>query len=307
MGQVSKFVIRASITTVLVGFLVVNLDGREIWTRFQSINLPICLIMLASNVLLIGLFAKRWQLIAFKLGIEIPYFHYFRTTWISQFAGQFGPSLIVSEGARFLMVRQYGGKSRTAVSQMVDRLSGQIVLFGIILMVLPFYLPLLELSPAKQGVTALAALVAFALFVAWLSNRLCKQSEVKYRTVLDLFNPIELPKHYLVSLLIQVLLFVNFGLAAMAINVNVDIVEFFMLTPLVFGCLSLIPMTIADWGTREISALLILQSVGLMSEEVVSLSLVYGLIYLFATLPGALFCFQWKVKATSREYLGPVG
>ena len=245
------------------------------------------------NVCLVGLFARRWAMVSGNLGIRAPFLCFFKAIWASQFAGQLGPTLVMAEGARYAMVRRHGGKWPTIASQVIDRVSGQVALFGMIVVLSPFYFSLSGIDFGKWFWIVIAEVLFLALTGKIIFIRLCTQANLKREALWNLLNPQNSPGHYLVSLLIQVLLIANFGLAACALSLDFDRFGFLLLAPLVFGCLTLLPVSVSDWGTREMSALLILSQLGMEAEQIVSLSLLFGLINFLSALPGAFYLISW--------------
>ncbi len=242
--------------------------------------------MVIVNVCLVGLFAKRWAIVCAALGIQAPFFCYFKAIWASQFAGQLGPTLVMAEGARYAMVHDYGGRWPTITSQIIDRLSGQLVLFGIILVLSPFYFSLSGINFEKWIWLVFVELLLLGLIGKCMYPRLCIKADLNRETLRDILNLRSSPGHYLISILIQTLLIANLGLAAFALNTEFDSFRFLLLAPLVFGALTFLPISISDWGTREMTTLLILSNLGMEAEQIVLFSLLFGLINFLSALPG---------------------
>ena len=133
MSWINYSGLRFFVAIFLIAIILLNSDRSRIWQEFGHINLFICGTMVMVNLCLVGLFAKRWAMVCADLGIRAPFLCYFKAIWASHFAGQLGPTLVMAEGARYAMIRCYGGRWPTIASQIVDRGSGQVVLFGMIL------------------------------------------------------------------------------------------------------------------------------------------------------------------------------
>ena len=91
-------------------------------------------------LLLTGLFALRWWTIGAALGVRAPLKQFVRAIWISQCVSELGPALIVGEVARFQSMRRHGDNWPLAVSQVVDRLSGKVMLLLMVAILTPYYL-----------------------------------------------------------------------------------------------------------------------------------------------------------------------
>jgi glycosyltransferase involved in cell wall biosynthesis len=66
--------------------------------------------------------------------------------------------------------------------------------------------------------------------------------------------------------------------------------------PLLTLVLTMLPISFADWGTREFVALLVLASTGLAAEDLVAISLLVGATNLICALPGLYFAARGKGK-----------
>jgi len=244
--------------------------------------------MLAVNCLLFALFALRWQLISTQLGFRPPFEKMLATVWLAGFLGQFGPTIVISEITRFQSLRGKAKTSQIISSQILDRVSGQVVLFAIALAAIPIYLfgnnSNLPDSTNPVHAYTLAIIVVGSSFLyryrKWLLRRFRKQ--------LRILNPHKSPKHYAVSLLIQAALIFNFLLAAIGLSALDDTFSVLIAVPLVLTATTLLPLAIADWGTREAAALLILGAQGMSPEMIVSISVIYGTFNLIAALPGGI-------------------
>ena len=248
---------RILITTLLIGIIVYRLDQQKIWQHITEFNPWIGFAMLMINVLLFGLFTQRWRLIAAKLNICPPFKQMLKAVWLAAFLGQFGPTLVVSEWTRFRSLQGYAKTGQIVASQILDRLSGQIVLFTMVLLLSPFYysigksLNLIRIGP----IFAIALVVVLIGF--FVHHRYRNLIPEQYTHVISILHPLKSPDHYVHSLLIQLLLILNFVLAATGLKALEQIFPFILLVPLVLSAITLLPIAIADWGTREATALLI--------------------------------------------------
>jgi len=280
---------RLLITALLVGIIVYRLDQQKIWLHIMEFNPWVGCAMLIINMLLISLFTQRWRLIAAKLDIRLPFRQMLKAVWLAAFLGQFGPTLVISEWTRFHSLRNTAKTGQIVASQILDRLSGQIVLFTMVLLLSPFYysigksLNLFRIEPILSIVLVMVLIGFFAL------RRYTNIVPEQYTRVIRILHPLKSTGHYAHSLLIQLLLILNFVLAAASLNALEHIFPFILLVPLVLSGITLLPFAIADWGTREATALLIFSIADLSPETIISISIVYGLVNLLSTLPGGLY------------------
>lgn len=280
---------RVAVSLAIITILLIRLDTTEIANLVARLDPTVAFAMVTLNLIVLALLAARWNQIARTMHISIPYRQMIRSLWLAACLGQFGPTLVIAEVTRFHMVREYARYREIIVSQILDRLSGQVVLFAICALMLPSQ-PGLSVPAAIQ--VLLYALVAVVL-AATVSSRLRRRYHALIR--LDpplaraIFRVIRSPAHYLLSLGIQCALILNFALAAASLGLVDHWTPFLVALPLLFAALTLLPISVADWGTREVVALILLAPTGLNAEQIVSISVVYGGFSLLSALPGALW------------------
>ena len=285
----ASFPFRLFITSSLIAVLAIRLDLEKLLHTITNFEPTVALGMFGINLVALVLFAKRWQLIASGLGLEARFWIFLRAIWLANFFSQFGPSLLLAEATRFQALRRLTSKRRLITSQVLDRVSGQIVLFLIVLALLPLYgLEIPDWWSASIGLGFM--LIGLGMyFLPHLHRHLYDRSNPDIRQALRLMGWRHIQGHYGVSLALQLLLILNFNLAAFGIGVREPLAQLLIFTPLVFAALTLLPLTISDWGSREAAAAVLLSPSGIDSETLVAVSVVYGLLHLLAALPGGLF------------------
>ncbi|MGZ8211045.1 MAG: lysylphosphatidylglycerol synthase transmembrane domain-containing protein [Burkholderiales bacterium] len=263
-------------------------DVRAVGSHLKNFDGAVGLAMLGVNAVLLALFAARWQAVARPLGIEAPYARFFCGTWLGAFFSQLGPALVLNEITRFRLLLPYAHKWPLAASQLFDRLSGQIVLAGMILLLTPYYFGLFAGDVSHRIVLMTAVFFILGGSLMLLAHRFRRFIRLDAGALRTLLNPLASPAHYLSSTAIQLLLMVNLGLAAYGLGAVEQSIGLFLVAPLVLGTLTVLPITIADWGSREAAALLFFSASGLSAETVVALSVIYGSVNLVSALPAVL-------------------
>ncbi len=280
---------RLLVTLGLITVLGNRLNPEKVFTILEKFDKSAGLAMLAVNIILILAFAKRWQLIASGLDFSPPFAQLVRTIWLAGFLGQFGPTLLIAEAVRFRMLRKHATAAQLILSQILDRISGQIVLFLIVLLLLPLYLTQQQAASLKWLLGIAGIILLAILTIRLLGPRIRKLPHSGARQAMELLGSKGLPGHYGLSLIIQLLLVLNFSLAAAGLGIRDQIGTLLLMAPLVFAAITLLPLSISDWGTRETAAAILLSPSGLDIETIVSVSVLYGLFHLLAALPGGLF------------------
>jgi len=219
--------------------------------------------------------ARRWSLLARSLEVPVPLGAAYRACYRAQFLNATLPGGIAGDVHRGV---RHGRDSRALGrglrSVVWDRVSGQVVQVGMVVLALPL-LP----GPLRPWALALAVCV-IALGVAF-------RSEI--RTVLD--APALWARVVLLSALAAGGHVIVFLVAARTAGVTAPLPE---LVPLALGVLlaSAIPLNVAGWGPREGAAAWVFASAGLGAAAGLEVAVVYGVISLVATFPGALALFS---------------
>lgn len=280
--------IRILVTLSLLTLVLTRLDHEKLADIMARFDPAVGVVMLVINVLLFALFALRWRLISTALSFRPPFKSMLSTVWLAAFMGQFGPTLVVSELTRFQRIRRYAETHQLISSQILDRISGQVALFAIALLIMPFYPFAGSDSALGWNATMFLTIAIICVTAVVVFYRYRKTILRRFDRQFKVLNPIKSSQHYGVSILIQSALVLNFVLAARGLGVAQHIGLLIIAVPLILAATTLLPFAVADWGTREAAALLVLSCQGLSPELIVSVSIVYGTLNLIATLPGGL-------------------
>ena len=279
---------RTAVAAVLLGLVLLLVEVRSVWSHLRDFDAGVGLAMLAVNALLFVLFAARWRAVAGALGIEAPYARFFCATWLGAFFSQLGPALILSEITRFRLLQPYADAWPLAASQLLDRVSGQIVLASMILLLTPYYLGVFAAEVGGRIVFTAGLLVVLGGSLLVLAHRFRRFIRIEPAAVRAILNPLASPTHYACSVAIQLLLMTNLWLAARGLGLTGHGLDLYLIAPLILGSLTLLPISVADWGSREAVSLLFFSAAGLGAVEIVSISLIYGAVNLVSALPAAL-------------------
>ncbi|MGY6216421.1 lysylphosphatidylglycerol synthase transmembrane domain-containing protein [Methylolobus aquaticus] len=296
--------VRTLLVVVVMGALLWKIDRAQLRDSLSDFDPLIGALLLVVNLVLTGLFAWRWCTIARALGVSAPFRLFARAIWVSQCVSELGPALIVGELARFQQLRRHADNWPLAVSQILDRLSGKVILLLIVAILTPLYLDWLDSFPAQQVGFLMAVLIAGITLVAVLLRRFWPIARLHPRRVIALCNPFKAPGHYGLSLIIQLLLASNLALSALGIGASEGIASrVFLLGPLVLLGVGALPGLVSDWGKREALAMVILAPSGLTTEQRLAVSLIFGSAHLFAVLPAALLLWSRRPPPAAGEPL----
>jgi glycosyltransferase 2 family protein len=246
--------------------------------------------------------AWRWVLVAGGLGIDIPMRSAFAAYYRSQFLNTTLPGGVLGDVDRAVRHgREVGDVGRGVRAVVWERTAGQAVQVILTLFLL-FLLP----SPVRSAMPIVTtALVAVALTVVILGRRLPLDSPaVLSRTVRAIVTDLRdgvfdrqvLPGIVLTSAVVAVGHALTFLIAARTAGSTSSPVTLLPLALIVLLAMG-IPLNIAGWGPREGVAAWVFGMAGLGSAQGVATAVVYGVIGLVATLPGAVVLIvTWRGK-----------
>ena len=273
---------------VSVGLLLVLawwFDPGEIMLRFAAMKISWIVLGVAISVFQVVASAWRWSFTANRLGVDLPFTTACREYYLATFLNQVLPGGVMGDVSRAwrharsqLEVERIGTAVRAVI---LERASGQVVMTIVAVGSVIRLLVTLE----RTGWLRLSGL----MFWLW-QRRVSDDSLVRrawYDTYAALLSIRALPIQLVSSGLIVGSYLLTFLVAARAVGVNTP---FLMLLPLVAPVLvtMLFPVTIAGWGIREGAAAVLWGAVGLTAVDGVAISVGYGFLALFSSLPGSV-------------------
>ena len=190
-------------------------------------------------------------------------------------------------------------------AQLLDRASGLIFLLGTMLILFPLYIKNFEINFALLTLVLSFSILFIIVLFAYIAKFLMKKKIHSYilwivKTFYDLRLFIEY-KRLLEQLWVSALIHLN-GIIAyyfigLSIGINLDFLTYLLIVPLIF-LISLLPISFAGWGVRELSAIALFNLVGVDVESALATSLMFGFLIVIISLPG-LFIFLGSKKIKS--------
>lgn len=271
--------------------LLAGVDGRWFWATFL-VSLP--------QTALLGL---RWARIAGWFGISLGWFRASAEVALSVALNQLLPGGFAGDGVRAWRQRRAARSDpllRILEAVLLDRLSGQLALWAFVLLGLPWMLRRgvlgewrLPALSAGLGSALLALALLAALGFGWFRIRvrfgswLGRSRRFLARTGSFLFVPRNARIHAPLSLLLVLILLLQFHFAARSIGVYLPWQQLLGLGPLILVAASL-PSFFGGWGVREVASALLFAHAGAHASAGVAVSLVFGVFAALASLPNLL-------------------
>jgi len=314
--NILSFLARVVLSFALLFWLFKKIDiGKMInvlkTADLMYVGVALCVFLLINLILLI-----RWFVFIKALDLEVTFMDVVRNFFIGLFCNLFLPSAIGGDIVKtFGLCRTSSQKARVVASVILDRLSGfaSIVLVATVAFIFGYRF---INDPSLLWLIGAIALFSTTIFIILLNEKL-------FSFVCRVFNGVPKIKDGLMSLhndlvmikdrqraimnavglscLSQVVLAAVFFLIARALHHPVDIIYFFIFSPLV--CVAASLPSIGGLGVREVGWVYLLAKVGVPESISLSMSLmsflfmvivglIGGLIYVVTVSSGRVQCYQ---------------
>ncbi|TDW66337.1 lysylphosphatidylglycerol synthase transmembrane domain-containing protein [Kribbella pratensis] len=233
--------------------------------------------------------AWRWRLVARGLGVEMPLRTAVAAYYRSQFLNATLPGGVVGDVHRAVRHgREVGDLGRSLRAVAWERASG----FAVQLVLTVGVLFLLPAGSSVPSVAVTVVVAGAALIVVLLClNRRRLSSRIGRAFMSDLRNAVLAPRAWPGIVLASVVAVLGhasvFLIAVRATGADVSPARLLPLALVVLTA-SAVPTNIAGWGPREGAAAWAFSSLGLGAALGVTVAVVYGMLALVATLPGAV-------------------
>ncbi len=304
-----SFFLRIVVGSVLILFIFKKIPFFQILSRFKDSDLRF---IASAFLLMLGIHflgIKRWQLFIGSCGIRTSFWHLSFPFFSGLFFNLFFPSTLA--GDLFRTVTLFG-KNRSSphifASVVLDRFSGFLALSCVCIFSFLFNSRLLRNPQIVYITLGFSLAVGMSLFMMWrpyalsLFKKLLPQrfkdkvDRLKEAFIFFREHPKVFLKSFVYSIFIQVGAVVVVYLLLFAFHSKTD---FFSLVGLVAlaNLISMLPLTIAGLGTRDVALIYFLRFVGIGKEVSFSCSLTvfffYSLIGILGGLVYVIFYSRW--------------
>ena len=312
------------VAILIFTFIFRQTSPTELLSKIDQIDLLTIYFCIGMMFLLNFNIAIRWQIILRHFGVNRSISCLWRFTMIGAFFNQFLPTGMGGDIFRIGYVRVSSVSLLIAVNSVViDRIIGFFGLFILFVFGVPYLLVMALSGSLLNSLLILVGLLAVAtsLFIRidLLTRGLCKfpyfnkwrcsqgylprllinveQCSADVRSLL-----IKWPDGSIVlllSLVNQTILGLVVFLFARAMGDHLDFFAAVVVFPFVL-LLSMIPISLAGWGLREGSMVLVFSLLGMPREIALAVSLLFGACLLFSAMPGALLWLLGQRNAIAK-------
>jgi uncharacterized membrane protein YbhN (UPF0104 family) len=254
--------------------------------------------------------AWRWHLVARGLGVDVPMGTAVAYYYRSQFLNMTLPGGVVGDLHRAVSHgRDVGNVSGGMRAVAWERSAGQAVQLALTIAVL-----LLLPSPVRSAMPLVGLSVVLIVLALLLLGRTEPESETsrwaRARAVMvsdlrqGLLATSAWPGIALASAIVVTGYAATFAVAARTAGLTISTMRLLPLALLVLLAMT-IPLSIGGWGLREGAAAWVFTLAGLSAAEGVSTAVVYGVLVLVASLPGAVVLTTTWLRRAPADSGGP--
>ena len=305
MRRILLSTIKIVISAALLYLALRKVNLSELASRINIASLGWIGMAIAVTFLQIFVGVLRWREISAECGAPLATRQAMRFNLIGTFFNQTLPSSIGGDAVRLWLVARGGAGWRAATySIFVDRAIGLIALAIIIVASLPWSYSLISDPHGRSALlfvdfAALAGGVGFLVLGRlrwpwlkhlWGTHHLHACSVIANRVI---FSRERGPTIAVLSVLVHVLAVVIAWCVVQSIAAPVLFGQIFQLVPPVM-LITMLPISIAGWGVREATMGLAFGYAGLMTNEGVNVSLLYGAV---SFIVGAFGGLVWILSA----------
>lgn len=292
------------ISAAILGFLIYKVDFAAVTQTILSADLVLLSLALLFLIVSQLVAAYRWSLIMGLLSYQHSLVFYIKSYFKGAMFNQVLPTSIGGDAYRVAEVKSQGGRLREAFyGVFIDRIVGLIGLLLITLVanmidpsLLPthiYYLVNGLILAAFVGFFVLLALHKLPLLERWSVTKLFFDLSQRFRLVYK--TPKRISQQLGLSVAIHLLAMIAIFGIGHSVGINEPLVTYLVLIPPAI-LLTVLPLSFAGWGLREGALIFLFMSVGIDATLVLAMSILYGILLIFAALPGLVFYVRNKHK-----------
>jgi glycosyltransferase 2 family protein len=272
----------------------------EVYKNSQKNYLFLSIAIFLSNYI-VGTF--RWRFLLSSLQVKVSFKESFYALFSGLFFNLFFFSFVAGDIFRAAAIaKRHDEKEKIVSSVLMDRFSGASALVALAVFASFVGFDLTRGEPAiasalflLSAVMICSGLLIFTKFFFNLSIAVFKRTPSLHKRIISFHdqlyffkkNPGSFFKSMLFSLTIQTFTAVGFFVAAKAFYVDISIIYFLILVPIIMA-IALIPITVAGAGTRDAAAIYFLSLIGIEKSIGLSISFLNLLSMIIAGIAGGI-------------------
>ena len=309
MRRILLSIIKIVISAALLYLALRKANFSDLASRIDVASLGWLGLAIAATFLQIFIGVLRWRIVSAECGAPLPIRQAMRYNLIGAFFNQTLPSSIGGDAVRLWLVARAGAGWRAATySIFVDRAIGLIALAVMIVASLPWSYQLITDPYGRSALllvdfAALAGGVGFLILgrlpwpwlkTWWGTHHLYACAVIANRVVFSRTHGVAIAA---LSIFVHVLAVVIAWCVVKSIAAPVGFGQTFQLIPPVM-LITMLPISIAGWGVREATLGLAFGYAGLMTNEGINISLLFGAVtFIVGAFGGLVWIFSAEKAA----------
>jgi uncharacterized membrane protein YbhN (UPF0104 family) len=309
MRRILFSIIKIVISAALLYLALRKANFSDLASRIDVASLGWLALAIAATFLQIFIGVLRWRIVSAECDAPLPIRQAMRYNLIGAFFNQTLPSSIGGDAVRLWLVARAGAGWRAATySIFVDRAIGLIALAVMIVASLPWSYRLITDPYGRSALllvdfAALAGGVGFLVLgrlpwpwlkTWWGTHHLYACAVIANRVVFSRTHGVAIAA---LSIFVHVLAVVIAWCVVKSIAAPVGFGQTFQLIPPVM-LITMLPISIAGWGVREATLGLAFGYAGLMTNEGINISLLFGAVtFIVGAFGGLVWIFSAEKAA----------
>jgi hypothetical protein len=303
-----KLIVKILITAAILAIIARSIDIGTVFNVVRNMPPEYLIVALIMQLLSAALASYRWFLIMRRLKFSQGPLFYLKSYLKGSFFNQALPGGIGGDAYRVLESSRMGsGKKAAFYGVLLDRLLG---LVGLLLLNLIANIAYPDLLPVAIfhilnaiALGGIAAVIVFAMvgkidrFAEFKFTRHLHEISADLRHVYHDLRAISL--HSVISILIHFISMLAIYFIGIGVGLHYDLLTFLVLVPPVM-LLTIAPISLAGWGVREGGMIGIFLLIGADKTLVLSMSVLYGLVLLAASIPGLYLFLMNRTKSEAK-------
>ena len=296
---VFKHVVKLLFSVSIIAYLFSKADLNSVWSQMRTADLSLVTLSVVLLFALVFPQAIRWRMVLSTSNEILDLKRAIGTTMIGWFFNQALPSSVGGDAFRIWYAYRFGVQLRAATQSVIfDRLSALMAVTLILLISSPWLSLVFSSAEPMFAVLFFAVALLIGCIILLVADYLVpsfipisvKEQAVKFSgAARKVFLGVIGIKVITISIVIHFFVALAVWLLAQSMQIQLGIVHVLLLMPVILF-VTAIPISIAGWGLRESTMVVVFGMVGVPTESAISLSLSFGLAMLVASLPGG---FVW--------------
>jgi len=284
------FLLKACISISLLTFLMASIDWQTVSKSLRNANILLLVLAVLLNIFERFQLTYKWNLLIKVRGIIVEFGRLFWINSIGSFLGLFLPSSLGTDVVRgYYLVKNNSERSVSISSVFVDRVLGLISLLLLGLVSIFFAGSLVarfNLNYYLIGLTSFT-LIGIYFFQRNETFRLLEKlsKKIKHKKIIEYVMklhtsileykryPKTLLVTFLITILVQVTRVLTYYMVALAFDIKISIVYFFLFVPLIM-IVMMLPITIGGLGLREGTFVAFFTIVGMSMNDAVVITFI---------------------------------